>query len=121
MRSSLGAAVLMVTLGVVITVQRYPVGHYLGDPNPLGSLASAVFPSYTLWALFAPAIVALARRFDLKRLRSLPVHLLGFCVFFLLDGMISPRVMPLLVESPRMPDGEHVAKARRSISFNFVL
>src|SRR3954468_24945812 len=121
MRSSIGAAALMATLGLVITVQRYAVGRYLGDPNPLGSLAAAVFPSYALWALFAPTIVALARRFDLNRLRSLPVHLLAFCCFFLLDGLISAWVMPLLFESHRMPDGEHVANALGSIYFDFVL
>ncbi len=121
MRSSIGAAALMFTLGLVITVQRFAVTRYLGEPNPLGSLAVAVFPSYALWALFAPAIVALARRFELKNLRSLGVHLLAFVGFFVLDGLISTFVMPLILASHRMPNGEHLTNALRSLYFDFVL
>jgi LytS/YehU family sensor histidine kinase len=109
----------MATLGLVIIGQRYAVGLSIGESRPLGGLIEIVFPSYALWALFAPAIVALVRRFELPRFAA--VHLLALCGFFILDGLIGTFVFPLLFKSHVVTDGERLPNAIRNLYFDFVV
>ena len=114
MRTSLAAAALMITLGLVIAGQRYAVLLHAGEPAPFVTIALGVFPSYLMWAAFAPAVVALTRRFDLTRLRSIPVHLLALAACWAADALITPLIHEL-------PPGQRMSSALRSIYFDFVL
>ena len=76
---------------------------YFAQPQvgaqPYGRLVRLALASCWLWALFTPAILALARRVRIDRTswpRAVPIHLIAAALFTFIDVAIIDEIAPLL-------------------------
>lgn len=91
-------------LGLFSSFQAYQVVRLIEDrPQPFLMLLGLNFGYWYSWALLAPVVLYLARRFPFERgtwLRSLPVHLVAVLVVTFLHVMLSQWVSAQVTSYP---------------------
>jgi signal transduction histidine kinase len=71
------AVIIWLLIALLTSVQTYAAPHMAGNPQSWRQTISASLPWYGVWALLTPAIVWMARRFDLygaARPKNLIIH-----------------------------------------------
>ena len=85
--------------------------------QPYGRLVRLALASCWLWALFTPAILAVARRVRIDRsswLRAVPIHIIAAALFTFVDVAIMHEIAPLLNPSaPTMRVPLHIMFLRQ--------